>query len=122
MLLKNSQFQMLLQITIFNKNALLKNNPTDNKKQTSTQSYWYEAVNKDSEEYYWNETTMTVTKRRPSLKVYSCLFRKVSQFIVIKSRTMIISSLADFLNLENVSLATGAGTLTKKSFLPPSQI
>ena len=30
---------------------------------------------------------------------------------------MIISSLADFLNLEDVSLATDAGTLTRKSFL-----
>ena len=30
---------------------------------------------------------------------------------------MIISSLADFLNLEDVSLVTGADTLTRKSFL-----
>ena len=43
----------------------LENNPTDNKKKASTQSYWYEAVNKDGEKYYWNETTMMVTKRKP---------------------------------------------------------
>ena len=43
----------------------LKNNPTDNMKQASDQYYWYEAVNKDGEKYYWNETTMTVTKRKP---------------------------------------------------------
>ena len=35
---------------------------------------------------------------------------------------MIISSLADFLNLEDLSLATGAGTLTRKSFLPDLKI
>ena len=34
-------------------------------KQASDQYYWYEAVNKDGEKYYWNETTMTVTKRKP---------------------------------------------------------
>ena len=35
---------------------------------------------------------------------------------------MSISSLADFLNLEDVSLVTGAGTLTRKSFLPDLKI
>ena len=35
---------------------------------------------------------------------------------------MIISSTADFFNLEDVSLATGAGTLTRKSFLPDLKI
>ena len=43
----------------------LKNNPTDNMKQVIDQYYWYEAVNKNGEKYYWNETTMTVTKRKP---------------------------------------------------------
>ena len=51
-------------MVIYNINKL-KNNPTDNKKQASTQSYWYEAVNKDGEKYHWNETTMMVTKRKP---------------------------------------------------------
>ena len=35
---------------------------------------------------------------------------------------MIIPSLADFLNLEDVSLVTGAGTFTRKSFLPDLNI
>ena len=35
---------------------------------------------------------------------------------------MVVSSFADFLNLEDVSLATGAGTLTKKTSLPDLKI
>ena len=81
----------------------LKNNPTDNTKQASTQSYWYEVVNKNGEKYYWNETTMTATKRKP--KGLLLPVQESKPVHSHKGQTMIISSLADFLNLEDVSFS-----------------